>query len=179
VDSEKAYTNYGTAGTVNKSYEYDDVGRLTKATIGNKTKTYTYDAVGNRATMVESGTTYTYGYNQFNQLESIKKGSDADYASYQYDTLGNQTREVIKKELSGTTKTQTTNYAYNLLNRLTTATITAPGETTQNVISKYNAAGKRIRKEEYEGQMLKTGTSPSIIIRETKCCSPRRTLRSC
>ena len=50
IRTEQTYTNYGTAKTVNKSYEYDTVGRLTKSTIDGKATSYTYDAVGNRLT---------------------------------------------------------------------------------------------------------------------------------
>jgi len=58
ITSETAYTNYGTAETVNKSYTYDNIGRLTNATVGEDEKTYTYDSVGNRLTMSDGTDTY-------------------------------------------------------------------------------------------------------------------------
>ena len=36
ITAETAYTNYGAAETVNKSYTYDTIGRLTQAVIGNQ-----------------------------------------------------------------------------------------------------------------------------------------------
>ena len=53
----------------------------------------TFDEVGNRMTKAEDGTTYQYTYNRFNQLTNIQKGSDA-YASYTYDSRGNQSRSL-------------------------------------------------------------------------------------
>ena len=103
ITSETAYTNYGTAETLNKTYTYDNVGRLTKATIGDNEKTYTYDSVGNRLTMSDGTDTYAYTYNQFNQLNAITKNGSA-FATHTYDSRGNQIKKSQVYMTVGDTK---------------------------------------------------------------------------
>ncbi|MEN6471526.1 MAG: RHS repeat-associated core domain-containing protein [Clostridiaceae bacterium] len=149
ITAETAYTNYGSAQTVNKSYTYDAVGRLTQAVIGSDTQSYTYDKVGNRLTMNDGTDTYAYNYDVtgFNQLVGIVRNGQ-NYASYSYDDRGNQTRELIQKNFGGAIKTQTTDYAYDLLNVLTGVAVTALGEASQNETNLYNAEGQRVKRIE-------------------------------
>ncbi len=147
IMAETAYTNYGTAATVNKSFTYDSIGRLTQAAIGSETKDYTYDDVGNRLTMSDGTDSFVYSYNQFNQMTATTKNSQS-YASYTYDGRGNQTQEQRQVDFGGTIKTQTTNYTYDMLNALTGVSITATGETTLSETNVYNAAGQRVKRVE-------------------------------
>lgn len=155
ITSETSYTNYGTAETVNKTYTYDNVGRLTGATVGDEEKTYTYDSVGNRLTMSDGTDTYAYTYNQFNQLKTVTKNGSA-FATYTYDSRGNRTKESQVYMTVGETKyNQVTDYAYDLQNHMTQATITTPeyvnGTVTNTEViqtNAYNASGQRIRKVE-------------------------------
>ena len=133
ITSETDATNYGSGSTTSKSYTYDDIGRLTKATIGGKTNTYTYDNVGNRLTKNND----TYHYNEFNQLTSISGGKNE---SYTYDGRGNQTGKGIDT------------YAYNLMDQLTRANVhvwqgvSGYGyDKVYSEVNAYNAAGQRVK----------------------------------
>jgi len=97
ITNEDLYTNYDTAKTVKKSYQYDEVGRLKTSVQDDKTTSYTYDAVGNRLSMTEGTDRYVYSYNQFNQLEKKTKNGQAD-SSYEYDQRGNQTKKSLRKK---------------------------------------------------------------------------------
>ena len=159
--SEMAYTNYDSAKTVNKSYVYDAIGRLTSATIDGKTTSYTYDAVGNRLTQTAEGKTSTYTYNYLDQLLSINQDGMV-IASYTYDDLGNQTKEEIQHvsvTVGGvaTGYNKTTDYTYDLRSQLRGTTVKTPqanettGEVTfqtETTINRYSAAGKRIERVE-------------------------------
>ncbi|MGI6665536.1 MAG: RHS repeat-associated core domain-containing protein [Christensenellaceae bacterium] len=102
ITGETLYTNYGTAETVNKSYTYDNVGRLTNTTEDGKTTAYEYDKVGNRTketiTDPASPTSIrTYTYNNLDQLQQIseqKNGKAKTRSTYTYDNRGNQVGEV-------------------------------------------------------------------------------------
>jgi len=158
ITSETAYTNYGTAKTVNKTYTYDSIGRLTQAAIGDKTSTYTYDNVGNRLTKSDGTDSFVYTYNQFNQLTGTTKNS-AFYASYTYDGRGNQTQELRRSltvTINGTKHyyNTTTDYSYDLLNSMTGTDISTPKANHSGDVSyddttvsyEYNAQGRRVEK---------------------------------
>ncbi len=160
ITAETAYTNYTSAKTVNKTYTYDAIGRLTQATIDSKTKNYTYDKVGNRLTMSDGTDTMAYTYNQFNQLTGTTKNNEFQ-TSYTYDSRGNQTQEVqrhfgITKSGTTTYYNQTTNYTFNLMDHMVQADISTPeadqqgnvtytNETSTNL---YNAQGIRVKRVE-------------------------------
>ncbi len=160
ITAETAYTNYGTAQTVNKSFAYDSIGRLTQATIGSKTKNYTYDKVGNRLSMSDGTDSVVYSYNQFNQLTSMTKNSQNN-TTYTYDGRGNQTQEV--QQYFGITTggittyyNRTTDYSYDLMNNMAQADISTPEAdqqgnvtyTNETSINAYNASGQRIKRVE-------------------------------
>ena len=82
--TQDSYTDgYGsTAKTLNRTYQYDAIGRLTETgvTNGEKTKTtgYQYDKVGNRLYQTVADGTKTvstkYTYNALGQLTKTQKG---------------------------------------------------------------------------------------------------------
>ena len=78
ITCETVFTSYDEAKTINKSYTYDSIGRLTTALEGAKTTNYTYDKIGNRLTMNDGTDSFTYSYNQFNFLTEIKKNGTVD-----------------------------------------------------------------------------------------------------
>ena len=185
IRTEQTYTNYGTAKTVNKSYEYDTVGRLTKSTIDGKATSYTYDAVGNRLTQTSEGKTLTYSYNNLNQLTSIREGNTT-VASYTYDANGNQkkeTRQHVSVTVGGNTQVynKETDYTYDLRGLLTGVSVKTPsaneitGEVTydtQTTTNTYNAAGKRLKRVEedkttrfyYMGEALLFTTNQDLVM---------------
>lgn len=183
ITSETATTNYGSSQTVNKSYLYDSIGRLTTATIGDKTNTYTYDNVGNRATMYDGTGTFAYSYNEFNQLKTVTKNGSA-YSSYEYDGRGNQDKEVqkyLEVTVDGTTTSydKTTTYGYDLSNQLVSVNSLIPeaNETTGEVTNKselttnaYNASGQRIKRVE-GGETTEYYYSGSSILYTTDALS--------
>jgi RHS repeat-associated protein len=176
ITGETAYTNYTTAQTVSKSFVYDAVGRLKTAVVDSQTTSYTYDNVGNRLSMDDGTDALNYAYNQFNQLTDVMKNNNA-YLSYGYDDRGNQTSEVFEDFLSvtigqtTTTYDRTTNFAYDLIDRLhilssstpeadAQGTVTYSQESTNNT---YNAAGQRVKRFE-NGSTTKYYYSGSAIL---------------
>lgn len=157
LTSEKLYSNYEEEKTINKIYEYDNFNRLTKVINDGKETVYTYDNIGNRKTENVDGHTYTYTYNNLNQLLNKKEGSNI-IASYEYDDLGNQTKEVlqyVKVTVGDNTKNynQETIYSYDLRNLLTQTSVKTPvineytGEATYNTAeteNDFDAEGNRI-----------------------------------
>jgi YD repeat-containing protein len=124
ITDETLYTNYDAEKTIQKSYVYDDIGRLQIANniTDSKTTTYTYDDVGNRDTMTDSTGSYKYHYSQFNALLSVDKDG-SQQSSFQYDLNGNQIKEIAKRDVEGVTKNITTDYTYDWMDRLSTVTI--------------------------------------------------------
>ncbi|HCS73837.1 MAG TPA: hypothetical protein DIW17_08180 [Clostridiales bacterium] len=144
ITGETVFTDYDEAKTINKSYTYDSIGRLTTAVEGAKTTNYTYDKTGNRLTMSDGTDSFTYSYNQFNFLTEIKKNGTVD-STFLYDARGNQISETTKKDFGGTLKDVTSSYTYDIGNRLIGTTIAATGETTQNVSNHFNGDGQQIK----------------------------------
>ena len=105
--------------------------------------------------MSDGTDTLTYTYNQFNQLKTIKK-NDSTFATYTYDSRGNQIKESQVYMTVGDTKyNQVTDYTYDLQNQMTQAKITTPDYVNNAVVNNeviqtnaYNASGQRIRKVE-------------------------------
>lgn len=94
--------NVGPAGT--EDYQYDALGRLTKATGAWGSIQYGYDSVGNRLWKNENGNNVSYSYGAYNQLSS-----DGTWG-YEYDEDGN----VAWKETSSLKY----NYLYDSLGRM-------------------------------------------------------------
>jgi RHS repeat-associated protein len=114
------------------SYTYDLIYQLTQVTQGgNATEGYTYDEVGNRLSDL---TSTSWQYNSSNQLASTTFGT------YTYDNNGNT---LTKSDTSGTTQ-----YAWDVENRLKSVTLPDNGGV---VTFKYDPFGRRIQKSSATG----------------------------
>jgi YD repeat-containing protein len=76
-------------GGYNTCYTFDVLGHLTQVAQGTQTRSYVYDAMGSltRATMLESGTvTYKYDLGEFYAAEDEYDGSldNAPIGAYQW-----------------------------------------------------------------------------------------------
>lgn len=129
-----------TGTTVNKTYSYDEIGRLLSVVNSseNKITSYTYDKVGNRLTMSGGSDSFSYSYNQFNSLLELKKNGVVD-STFTYDKNGNQITE--------TAGSKTTTFGYDKADRLINLTI-ANGTSTKNIANYYNGDGQRIKQIE-------------------------------
>jgi RHS repeat-associated protein len=113
----------GTAST----FAYDNIYELLSVTqSGSTTESYTYDPVGNRLTNLGSA---AWSYNTSNELNSRPS------FSYTYDYNGS-----VLTSVSGT---NTTSYAWDFENRLSTVTLPGSGGT---VSFKYDPFGRRVYK---------------------------------
>src|SRR4029077_13560427 len=120
-----AKTDYLAAVTSN--YTYDAIYQLTQVTkANNTTESYTYDPVGNRTASLGVS---SYTTNASNELTATSN------ASYTYDSNGNT--------LSKTVGSNTTTYAWDFEDRLTSVTLPGSGGT---VTFKYDPLGRRIYK---------------------------------
>jgi YD repeat-containing protein len=105
---------------------------LTQATQGGSTtESYTYDPVGNR--------TASLGVSSYTTNASNELTSDSN-ASYTYDSNGNT--------LTKTVGSNTTTYAWDYENRLTSVMLPGSGGT---VTFKYDPMGRRIEKSSSAG----------------------------
>src|SRR6266478_4128885 len=112
---------------VTSNYGYDAIYELTGMTQGtNTTESYTYDPVGNRLSSLGVS---PYSVNVSNQLTSTPN------TSYTYDYNGNT--------LTSTTGSNTTTYAWDFENRLSSVTLPGTGGT---VSFKYDPFGRRVQK---------------------------------
>jgi RHS repeat-associated protein len=112
---------------VTSDYTYDPIYELTQVTQGNNTKeSYSYDAVGNRTASLGVP---SYTVNASNELTATSN------ATYTYDSDGNT--------LTKTVGSNTTTYAWDFENRLTSVILPGTGGT---VTLKYDPFGRRIEK---------------------------------
>jgi len=133
------------------TYTYDNDGRVLSVTdaLGNATS-YTYDGAGNKTSVTDAnGNRTVYTYNANNQVTSQQSGLEYDSAtqaydcpsgdtcpttSYTYDANGNKLTET---DPNG----DTTTYAYNALNQLTS--VTTPGANGGTTTYGYDANGNQ------------------------------------
>ena len=115
----KIIDNLSPGNAKNREYEFDAVGRLTKAKGGPTgtlwTQTYTYDRYGNRTNVAKTGTAAGGGTMPLDGIPSLTYSTANNRittAGYQYDVAGNQTRT---KAEDGTTWVK---YEYDSANRL-------------------------------------------------------------
>ena len=112
---------------VTSNYTYDAIYQLTQVTqANNTTESYSYDPVGNRTASLGVS---SYTTNASNELTATSN------ASYTYDSNGNTLTKVISSN--------TTTYAWDYENRLTSVTLPSSGGT---VTFKYDPLGRRIYK---------------------------------
>ena len=123
--NRSAKTDQRTAVTTN--YGYDNIYELLSATQGGTTtESYTYDPVGNRLSSLGVS---SYTNNTSNELTSTSN------ATYTYDYNGNLLTKVVGSN--------TTTYAWDFENRMTSVTLPGSGGT---VSFKYDPFGRRIYK---------------------------------
>ena len=117
---------------VTSNYTYDPLYELTQVTQGvNTTESYSYDPVGNRLSSLGVS---PYNYNASNQLTSKPN------TTYTYDNNGNTATKVDS--------TGTTQYFWDIENRLSSVTLPGSGGT---VSFKYDPFGRRIYKSSSSG----------------------------
>ncbi len=144
---------------VTTNYGYDSIYQLLSAIQGSTTtESYTYDPVGNRTASLGVS---SYTTNASNELTATSN------ASYTYDSNGNM--------LTKTVGSNTTSYAWDYENRLTSVTLPGSGGT---VSFSYDPFGRRIKKSStaatsvfaYDGDNLieETNSSGSVVARYTQ-----------
>ena len=112
---------------VTSNYTYDAIYQLTQATQGGSTtESYTYDPVGNRTASLGMS---SYTTNASNEMTANSN------ASYTYDSNGNTLTKAVSSN--------TTTYAWDYENRLTSVTLPGSGGT---MTLKYDPLGRRIEK---------------------------------
>ncbi len=120
---------------VTSNYGYDNIYELLSATQGaNTTESYTYDPVGNRLSSLGVS---PYTNNTSNELTSTPN------ATYTYDYNGNLLTKVVGSN--------TTTYAWDFENRMTSVTLPGSGGT---VSFKYDPFGRRIYKSSSAGTSI-------------------------
>jgi len=120
---------------VTSNYTYDPIYELTQVTQGvNTTESYSYDPVGNRLSSLGVS---PYNYNASNQLTSKPN------TTYTYDNNGNAQTKVDS--------TGTTQYFWDIENRLSSVTLPGSGGT---VSFKYDPFGRRIYKSSSSGTSI-------------------------
>ena len=125
------------------NYAYDNIYELTGVTQNSTTtESYTYDPVGNRLSSLGVS---PYTNNSSNELTSTPS------ASYTYDNNGNT--------LTSVTGSNTTTYAWDFENRLTSVTLPGSGGT---VSFKYDPFGRRIYKSSSAGTSVYLYDGPNV-----------------
>src|SRR5258707_840776 len=129
---------------VTSNYGYDAIYELTGVTqAANTTESYTYDPVGNRLSSLGVS---PFSINVSNELTSSPS------TSYTYDNNGNT--------LTSTNGTNTSTYAWDFENRLTSVTLPGTGGT---VSFKYDPFGRRIQKSFTTGANPPTTTTTNYL----------------
>lgn len=117
---------------VTSNYTYDPIYELTQVTQGtNTTESYSYDPVANRLSSLGIS---SYANNSSNELTSTSN------ATYSYDNNGNTLTKVVGSN--------TTSYAWDFENRLSSITLPNGGGT---VSFKYDPFGRRVYKSSSSG----------------------------
>ena len=135
ADRITAYTHYDAAtsaadASLNQSFVYDELGRVTGITTSAGTWSIGYDASGNRTSVNLSGSTRAYTTAATsNRLTNLTNPA----VTFTYDAAGNRT--------AGRVPAGTYSSTYSLENRLATLT---RGTTTTTYT--YDAMGQRVRK---------------------------------
>ncbi len=145
--------------SVTSNYTYDSIYELTQVTQGSSTtESYSYDYVGNRTASLGVS---SYTTNSSNEL-TAKTG-----ASYTYDSNGDTLTQTVGSD--------TTDYAWDYENRLTSVTLPGSGGT---VNFKYDPFGRRIEKTtssatsiyayDWDNLIEETNSSGAVVARYTQ-----------
>jgi RHS repeat-associated protein len=129
---------------VTSNYSYDAIYELTQVTQGaNTTESYTFDPVGNRLSSLGIS---PYNVNTSNELTSTPN------ATYTYDNNGNTLTKVVGSN--------TTSYAWDFENRLSSVTLPGNGGT---VSFAYDPFGRRIKKVSSAGTSIYAYDGDNLI----------------
>jgi RHS repeat-associated protein len=129
---------------VTSNYGYDAIYELLSAMQGGSTtESYTYDPVGNRTASLGVS---SYSNNASNELTSTST------ANYTYDANGNTQTKVVG--------TNTTTYAWDFENRMSSVTLPGSGGT---VSFKYDPFGRRIYKSSTAGTSVYAYDGDNLI----------------
>ena len=132
------------------TYGYDNLDRLTSATVPSNGYTYSYDAVGNRLTKLAGASVDTYTYSSTsNQIASITPTS-GPVRNFVLDANGSTTADGVNT------------YAYDTRGRMVQAT-SSIGATSYQV----NALGQRVRKSNTLGDTVFHYDTRGHLIAET------------
>jgi len=131
-------------------YDYDELGRLTSLTNpGSQTIALQYDALSRRTQMtMPNGVVTTYQYDAASQLLDLRhqltgEANPLARFQYTYDDVGNITAKTQERPTLNVSPT--IDYAYDDLDRLTSATHPLAGQTTETFT--YDAVGNRLRRD--------------------------------
>jgi RHS repeat-associated protein len=126
------------------NFGYDNIYQVLSATQGGTTtESYTYDSVGNRLSSLGVS---PYSNNSSNELTSIPG------TTYTYDNNGNTQTKAVG--------TNTTTYAWDFENRMSSVTLPGTGGT---VSFKYDPWGRRIYKSSSSGTSIYAYDGGSLI----------------
>jgi len=129
---------------ITSNYTYDAIYQLAQVTqANNTTESYSYDAVGNRTASLGVS---SYTTNASNELTATSN------ATYTYDSNGNT--------LTKTVGSNTTSYAWDFENRLTSVTLPGSGGT---VTFEYDPLGRRIYKSSSSGTSIYAYDGDNLI----------------
>ncbi len=127
--------------SVRTEYGYDELNRLETLTFGDgQAVTYEYFPDGLKKTVTNpNSTTSTYLYDAADRMTEISHvGPSGTISSYEYTYDPNSNRERQVEQNAG--RTETTDYTYDFVNRLKTATYP-----DRAVVYEYDQAGNRIQ----------------------------------
>jgi RHS repeat-associated protein len=138
-DAGRVTSATGSAGT--ESFSYDDRGGLRSATGAGGDSSFTYNADGEMASRVDAAGTTSYSYDTAGRLATVSNTGAAVSATYGYNTLN----QVNKITYGGTGNTR--NFGYDALHRLSTDELkTSGGTSIAKVAYEYNKNGDETKK---------------------------------
>ena len=182
-------TSLGRPNSVNTTYQYDSLSRLLSVlhSGANDGANYTYDAAGNRLSKQNllTGVTENYTYDLIYQLTQVMQGTNTT-ESYSYDPVGNRLSSPglspwninSSNQLTGTPEANftydangnmlskaaaagTTDYTWDLENRLASVNLPANGGT---VSFAYDPFGHRIQKTTAFGSTIYLYDGANIVV---------------
>lgn len=170
----------GSSANKTAAYVYDDLYRLTSATITNTTSgsnythTFSFDSIGNILTKSDQGS-YTYaetGKVNPHGVTLVDNGSGTT-KTYTYDDNGNMTQEVFDDGTDTITKSMT----WDHLNRMTQTTVN-DGTNTTTISYTYDQGGRRLKKSVNDGTTTVTTKYPFADFEVTTTNSTKTTVNA-